>query len=213
MNNKPYRFLGYPLTKGIAKQLICELYAGKGPYPISEIREAVKQHHEEHGGSQARGKLSTLISRAITDLRGAGQANSETIGFWEIYIDSEVDNGEDIHYRKTIGSGNSSVYLYYFPIFRQQAKSRGEFVWKCKIGKTQGEPQERVDQQNNPRTGIPEEPVIALVIKTDNPDSLESAIHTILTARGKHVEEAPGTEWFLTNPDEVEEIYQFIDNE
>ena len=213
MNNKPYRFLGYPLTRSIAKQLICELYAGKGPYPASEIRETVRQHHEEHGGSQARGKLSGIISKAITELRDAGQANSGTKGFWEIYTDSEVDNGEDIHYRKTIGAGNSSVYLYYFPIFRQQAKSQEESVWKCKIGKTQGEPQERVDQQNNPSTGIPEEPVIALIIKTDNPDSLERAIHTILTTRGKHIEEAPGTEWFLTNPDEVEEIYQFIDNQ
>ena len=139
MSNKPYKFKGYPLTKRIAKRLICELYAGKGPHLIGEIRETVRRHHEVHGGSQAKGNLSTLISKAVTDLRDAGQANSETPGYWEIYTDSEVDNGEDIHYRKTIGSGNSSVYLYYFPVFRKQAKIQGKSVWKCKIGKTQEE--------------------------------------------------------------------------
>ncbi len=114
----------------------------------------------------------------------------------------------DLVPERTIGSGNSSVYLYYYPQYRESSESKGEKVWECKIGRTiHGEADGRIRGQ---ATGLPESPKIGLHIKTDRPKEIERIIHGILKVRRKHIEEAPGREWFLTSPNEVEEIYKFI---
>ncbi|MDE0468554.1 MAG: GIY-YIG nuclease family protein [Candidatus Poribacteria bacterium] len=114
----------------------------------------------------------------------------------------------DLKPEKTIGSGNSSVYLYYYPQYRESAESKGEKVWECKIGRTiHSEADGRIRDQ---ATGLPEVPKIGLHIKTGKEKKIERIIHDVLKLRGKHIEEAPGTEWFLTSPSEVEEIYNFI---
>lgn len=109
---------------------------------------------------------------------------------------------------KTIGIGRESVYLYYYPRYRESAESKGETVWACKIGKTiHSEADGRI---RNQATGLPESPKIGLHIKTHKSREIEDIVHKILKVRGKHIDEAPGTEWFLTSPSEVEEIYNFI---
>ena len=114
----------------------------------------------------------------------------------------------DLDPEKAIGSGKSSVYLYYYPQYRESSESKGEKVWECKIGRTiHGEADGRIRGQ---ATGLPESPKIGLHIKTDKEVKIERIIHDILEVRGKHIEEAPGREWFLTSPSEVEEIYNFI---
>ncbi len=114
----------------------------------------------------------------------------------------------DLETEMITGSGKSSVYLYYYPQYRESAESKGEKVWKCKIGRTiHGKADTRIRSQ---ATGLPEIPKIGLHIKTDKPKEIERSIHSILKGRGKHIEEAPGSEWFLTSPSEVEEIYKFI---
>ena len=111
----------------------------------------------------------------------------------------------DLEPERTIGSGNSSVYLYYYPQYKESAESKGEKVWQCKIGRTiDGEADRRIKGQ---ATGLPEVPKIGLHIKTDEEKKIERIIHDILKVRGKHIENAPGTEWFVTSPSEVEEIY------
>ena len=114
-------------------------------------------------------------------------------------------NAED-----TIGSGRNSVYLYYDQQKRDSAASKGENVWECKIGRTIQELHTRIYQQAG--TTVPAERLyIGLHIKTEKDRKIERIIHDILKVRGKHIEEAPGTEWFLTNPAEVKEIYEFIE--
>ena len=109
---------------------------------------------------------------------------------------------------RTIGSGKSSVYLYYYPQYRESAESKGEKVWECKIGRTiDNEAHGRIRGQ---ATGLPENPKVGLHIKTDKEKKVEGIIHDILKIRGRHIEEAPGREWFLTSPSEVEEIYKSI---
>lgn len=114
----------------------------------------------------------------------------------------------DLDPERTIGSGNSSVYLYYYLQYRESAESKGEKVWACKIGRTiHGEADTRIRFQ---ATALPESPKIGLHIKTDKEEKIERIIHDILKVRGKHIEEAPGREWFVTSPSEVKEIYNFI---
>lgn len=53
-------------------------------------------------------------------------------------------------------------------------------------------------------TAYPEIPRIALLINCDSARDMETAMHSILKLRGRWMEDAPGSEWFLTNPNEVE---------
>ncbi len=75
--------------------------------------------------------------------------------------------------------------------------------WPCKIGKADKEPEARVKAQTS---GVLVPPHIGLLFRTDEHSALEKAIHGILTVRSRHLKK----EWFLTNPKEVREIYDFI---
>ncbi len=197
--NSRYKYEGVPLTRGVAMEIIIEVYSGQPAANKTDIVEAVVKHHENRGGLPAEAKPAKVVAVALGGLSKEGSAEHLTVGYWRIYPLHEL------------GSGASSVYLYYFPTFRKEAKAQGKPFWKCKIGWTDQDPRERVEQQTRPSTGIPEDPIVALIIKTDIPQVLEKAIHGVLTARGRHVEEAKGTEWFLTSPVEVKRIYTFIE--
>lgn len=115
----------------------------------------------------------------------------------------------NLNAEKTLGTGRNSVYLYYDQQERDSAESKGENVWACKIGRTLNELYTRIYQQVS--TTLPAERLrVGLRIKTDKHEKIERVIHDILKVRGKHIEEAPGTEWFLTSSSEVEGIYNFI---
>lgn len=115
----------------------------------------------------------------------------------------------NLNSEETIGSGRNSVYLYYDQQKRDRAESKGENVWECKIGRTEQELHTRIYQQGS--TAIPVERFkLGLHIKTGKEKKIERIIHDILKVRGRYVDGAPGKEWFLTSPSEVEEIYKSI---
>ena len=107
---------------------------------------------------------------------------------------------------KTIGSGRQSVYLYYYQWDREHAKSKGQSVWECKIGKAERPLQDRLREQATD----PEKFKLGLHIQTNDPVRIEGIIHDELKKRGKHIGESLRTEWFLTSRNEVKEIYNFI---
>ena len=78
--------------------------------------------------------------------------------------------------------------------------SIGKEFWACKIGSV----------ETQAPTEMPELPEIRLILKTDDPENLEQILHNILMFRGKHITDAPGKEWFMTSPSEVEDIYKMI---
>lgn len=106
------------------------------------------------------------------------------------------------------GRGNQSVYLYYFPIYKQYAKLKEKTHWPCNIGGTKEEVINRVSKQIGDQ--LPEKAKIALILRTDNWRALETKIHEELKRRRLQLKDAIGTEWFLTSPSEVEGIYNFI---
>ena len=115
----------------------------------------------------------------------------------------------NLNSEKTIGSGTNSVYLYYDQQKRDEAESKDKRVWECKIGRTtKQELHTRIYQQSG--TVPADRFKLGLHIKTDWSKEVEDIIHNILKVRGTHIADAPGTEWFLTSPSEVEEIYNFI---
>ena len=111
--------------------------------------------------------------------------------------------------QQILGKGKGWVYLYYFDREKAEAQDQGKEVWPCKIGRTEREPEKRIQEQMDEDSDIP---VIALLLGTDKPKVLERTIHGILTLWDVHLKREQGKEWFLTSPNEVIDIYRLIVN-
>lgn len=109
---------------------------------------------------------------------------------------------------KEIGYGKNAVYVYYFDIYQKFAELNSENKWPCKVGRTDRGTIERIMSQTG--TSYPELPRIALIINCEDSKKLEAAIHSILKYKGRWIEDAPGTEWFMTSPNEIQEIYNSL---
>ena len=132
----------------------------------------------------------------------------------------KVVKNVDASKMKVIGSGNQFVYLYYFPTYRLNSIYYTKYVdnthetllYRCNIGQTKDDVKTRVGAQIGRQ--CPEKARIALVIRTDDCDALETEIHDELKRRRKWLDpeynDVVGEEWFLTNPVEVEGIVKSI---
>ena len=118
---------------------------------------------------------------------------------------SNLDS-ENLEPEKVIGFGKQSVYLYYYPAYQRLAELQDEAVWACKIGKSRSSAVNRIGSQT--RTALPEFPKVGLIIKTDESGLMEKAIQYILRIQGKQKQDAPGNEWFITSPSEIEQVYE-----
>lgn len=197
-NGSVYPYKNIPLIKSIAMKLICLLYEDKGPFKRVDAKTTVLNYHVNNGGLPPRGDLTSVIKSSLGALRKKNRAVNivKSSGFWEIPVCTI-----------TVGKGAGSVYLYHFNADRNIAIQQGNMRWKCKIGFSEGVVSERIKEQIK---GTSEHPLVPLIIKTDRAREIEKYIHETLFALGKHVEDAPGTEWFITNPDEVLDIYSKI---
>lgn len=212
MNNQ-YEYFEKPLTPGIAKKLIQELFAGQ-TVQKQEIMRIVEETHQERGGLPSQAQYNNPVTLALYNMRREGEANNPgKSDNWLIpsstQNDDSVDpepNNLDLEPEKIIGFGKQSVYLYYFPTYRRLAELEGEEVWACKIGRAKNDPLIRISAQT--RTALPEYPKVGLIIKTGEFVLMEKTLQGILKLQGKHKQDAPGTEWFITSPSEVEQIYK-----
>ena len=208
--NNTYEFSGQSLTPRMARELILEFFTGQTVHR-QEIFRKVEEEHVARGG-----RLATSINHpgvsALNTLKSRNLANNPNSGdgIWTIYgepDDEGIDDDTDYDGIRRLGTGNKSVYVYYYPAYKERAELREEDTWPCKVGRTEyANPIHRILGQ--PGTAMPEKPEIALVIQTDRPRQLENAIHRLLD--GNRISDAPGTEWFLTNPSEVEEKYDIL---
>ena len=210
MNNE-YKYSGKRLTMSVARELILEFFKGQTVHK-QEIIRRVDEIHLEGGGKQS-DNIIHPVTDALNAMKRKNLANNPTPGdgIWEIYgqtddegIDDTDNSGDKV---RKIGSGNNSVYVYYYPTYKHHAELQGEETWPCKIGHSEySNPIHRILQQVG--TGMPEKPEIALVIQTNMPEDVEAAIHKLLDR--DLIPDSPGKEWFLTNPSRVEEIFNII---
>ena len=199
--NDTYAHVGKPLTTQITYELILEFFYGETATK-QEIVRKVDEAHLERGGLKAETKVHPATN-ALARLKRHGQAANASLGTWEISETSRppIENDD----MKTIGAGDNSVYLYYYPTYRQFAESQGKSTWQCKIGRSDyADPVHRIYEQTG--TALPEQPKIGLVIRTNHPKEMELAIHGLL----EKVEDASGSEWFWASPSKVESIYKII---
>ena len=198
-------------------ELVVELFAGKTVERDQLIRDCVRVH-SERGGKRARSiNLAASGSKALKQLRAKGMATNVSMGFWRIgselqaaALPDTISAAPDTPYpNEAAQNGSGSVYLYYLPLYRQNAERDGKEYWPCKIGKSGRDPLERILSQA--ATALPEIPEVPLVFDTEQASALETALHAILTLRNKRIDGAPGNEWFLTSPKEVIAIVASID--
>ena len=208
MNNQ-YEYAEKSLTPKIAQHLIHELFAGQ-TVQKQEMMRIVDETHRERGGLLSRAQFNNPVTLALYNMKREGQASNSGQGNdWLISSSTQDDDSVDaepnnLEPEKIIGSGKQSVYLYYYPVYRRLAELQSKEVWACKIGKARNDPLIRISSQT--RTALPEYPKVGLIIKTDEFALMETTIQNILKLRGKHMQNAPGTEWFLTSPSEVETV-------
>jgi len=106
------------------------------------------------------------------------------------------DEAEDIGEETLV---TPSVYWYTFPAYR-----KADGAYPIKVGRGNN-PQMRIGQQV---TAMPEQPVILGVFEHIDNSNLERALHSVLTLRGKKKKDSPGSEWFITTPEEISELIQ-----
>ena len=220
--SEEYEHKGLPFTKQIAAELIFKTYVGKSFIDETILPKQIYQIHEAGGGLLPESKLSESdsfnigrhVRQALSGLHTNGCATRESSRLW--YIHEMNIHRDEREYPKTLGKGSQEVYCYYYRAYREIAvltkidpvwkMDIGRILWECKIGEThKQDTPTRIKQQ----MGVPpEQPVIALILKTDDSQRLEDRIHEILKYWDREIPEAQGKEWFLTSPDEVENIYQ-----
>jgi hypothetical protein len=229
---RPYQFAGVALSPAIIETLAVELFQGK-LVERQAIQDTIIGEHIARGGHPTRAtNVSASVKRALGNMKEKGLVENPSLGFWRFLgdqpeIDStdcetpiteapiepdvtaEATNFEEGIAELIVGSGAGAVYLYFLATYRLRAHENGETVWPCKIGRTDRDPLTRVLSQAG--TALPERPHVALIIRTQYAAAWESALHSILTLRGQRIDDSPGSEWFLTSPEEVIKISKLID--
>lgn len=104
---------------------------------------------------------------------------------------------------KIIGDGLEYVYCYYRSGDKLLAKSKNKSDWPIKIGKTKTDPINRIKSQYT--AAFSDEPIVGLLIKTNNCDLMEHKLHKSLNK--KRINFGPGREWFETNLDIIENLH------
>ena len=219
-----YRYMEVELTPEIFAELMILLYSNK-IFERQKCIDCIVEYHLSNGGICNHKSYTSQFKKACERLRKKG-FNLQNIGYskWNLLnpdnmqyqnywnkdiIDNKIvnENLENIE-TKEIGVGDQIVYVYYYPVYRKYAILNGKSDWECKIGMTTKNLWDRIYSQA--ATSFPEEPFIALIIKCDDAHAIELILHKILKNKKKWIEIAPGKEWFLTNPEEIETIYNNI---
>ncbi len=98
-------------------------------------------------------------------------------------------------------TANPSVYWYTFPAYRRTGEP-----YPIKVGRGNN-PIARIGQQV---TAMPEQPMVLGTCEHADTTNLERALHAVLTLRGKRKKDAPGSEWFVTTPEEISALIETI---
>lgn len=96
--NQAYNHKDSPLNKHIVRELICELYSGKGYVKRAAIIERILQYHLDQGGKVPEIKLPLAVSNVLREMANAGRAERRegSRGFWKILPRVEPVEERDI---------------------------------------------------------------------------------------------------------------------
>lgn len=219
-----YSYAGRHLTPAIITGLAPRLITGES-FKRLELIAVVEEYHVSRGGLWSRSDPALQVKKALISMAQRGViVRGDELGTWR-WVEApdqergtapdpgrEFADGEDqLQPESCAGEERrlpGSLYAYYFPTYRGLAEAKGESFWPIKVGMTTADnPAARIAQQS---AAMPEKPVLAYARRTATPARLEKAVHCILSYRGRLVEEASGSEWYRSNPQEIREIVSFI---
>lgn len=180
----------------------------------------VQKHHNENGGNCDNTDWNTIFQAAVNEILNeylirvadntyrlsyaSPDGMVDDMELDDIYDEPEIPEG--VSCDMVIGAGKGAVYLYYYDIHKDHFTKAGKTVWPCKIGMSLMDPLKRIFTQIG--TASPEWPHPALIIYTENPRALETMLHAALKVQGAQIENGPGREWFMTNPEIVRGLYE-----
>lgn len=193
------------MTPAVVADLILEIEEPGGTLSRQQVVEGVTAEHENRGGLPARGNATLTVKKALGNLLEAGRVESPAYGYWRIVPSLDPT---DVEEPVNLGEGKESVYVYYFPAYRDQAAFLGRKEWPMKVGMTTGEPAFRIKEQSG--TSMPESPVVGMIYRTPNASNSERMLHSTLKERDRYISGAPGKEWFMTSLDEIRSILDFV---
>ncbi len=219
-----YKFKGIPVSAAIAEYII-ESFLRDKQLERSQIITSVERIHNENGGLPTQANLTNIVKKALSNLKEKGLAANPRSGWWSIGQSKDAEDlssqvppdlvaNEDVdketqEYKidSIVGVGEEAVYVYYYPTYKKEALAAENDRWLCKIGRTDRLPRIRISEQT---TGMPEQPVIGLVINTDDSRAVEVVVKNVLSLRGQWSEDSPGAEWFVTSPDDVLQLIKLL---
>jgi hypothetical protein len=210
-----------PLTPAVARKAILKCFEEKDQWTRRDLVSAIENRHLKAGGYRGTQATSSVVKRALGDLRADGLVRCVSKGLWRSVSDADpsgavvVDNVEDeddagedapvLDVQEEVGDGDECVYLYYNPNDLRLANAEERDTWECKIGCTMGRVDERILGQGV-RTALSHNPIIGLVIRTSDARALEGIIHRSLRLANSEIADA-GAEWFMTSPERLKAWY------
>jgi hypothetical protein len=103
------------------------------------------------------------------------------------------------------GLGSEYVYCYSYPTHLEIAQLKGEERFRLKIGSAKGDPLLRIFAQfANNKTAISDSLTVLLIFRTIYASHLERWLH----ARLERASGSVGSEWYITNPDELIALFR-----
>jgi len=224
-----YATAGEPGPQGLAPFI--EAYLDEnGPTIRNDIREAIISEWRRVSGRDFEANITSKLKKALAILVAEGRIVSlPAIGYYgppsdgetpmpkpsatPVPVEVEVE-GEDLieemaesdEAQIVIGSGSEYVYAFYIDVYRKVADLRGDQAWPIKIGRSV----DYVTRMNTHTTALPDAPILAAILRTDDSRELEKALQSMLALRGKEYDGDGGSEWYLTTPKEIEDLYRRI---
>lgn len=215
-----YHFKGLPLTPSAMREILKLIYAAGERFNRAEAIRRVIDFHASNGGGNSPANASSQMKKALQMMAGAGEVEKlPAYGYWQRLAVSEAESTlpdavettltttDDLDEAFSIvhesGSGAGVVYVYYFPAYRLDNDP-----FPIKVGMSTTAYQARIASQLG--TSNPERPVIYRAHHTDSPVVLERYLHSALTLEGAWMDEAPGTEWYVTRPERIDALLEFV---
>jgi len=166
----------------------------------------LKQHHidlyktESKARTEIRIRLGTFV-KDYPEIFSATMSDGRVLVGLAAPEENNLEEIESDEEEATETGSKPSVYWYTFPAYQSTS---GPFPIKVGRGT---DPDARVRAQV---TAMPEHPIVLGKHEHHDPVSLERALHSVLILRGKRKADAPGTEWFMSTPAEIEALIKMV---
>ena len=168
----------------------------------------------EWGSPAERDKWTPRVKKAGAKLRAAGRVREATtsggersMAFGNPSLPMSLPLVSDR--RRVWGVARTRLRMY-FKRDKEDALAKGENRWRMKVGKTAGRsPHHRIQDG----AFLPDKLEWGAGSWTDNPGGDERVVQQALESRGLRYEGTGGRGWFVTNPQEIVEVYRAIRGE